>query len=104
MFVVPEDSPLTVRMYAGEARIEGDGQNLVVRLKFGDVEVRLPLAATHSVLADANIGDAEVFTAIGDPDPSRPLMVGSKVQWDEGPGEADVVVKLGAGSISVHLD
>lgn len=103
-FVVPEDLALTVRMYAGELRVEGGGQDLAVRLKFGDVTVHQPLASTRSVVADANIGDAEIFTALGEPDPSRPFLVGSKVSWDDGQGESQVAVNLSAGDITVHLD
>lgn len=103
-FLVPEDSALTVRMYAGELRVEGGGQDLAVRLKFGEVTVHQPLASTRSVLADANFGDAEIFTSMGEPDPSRPFLVGSKVSWNDGEGEAQVAVNLSAGDITVHLD
>jgi len=103
-FTVPETSALSVRMYAGEVRVEGAGQDLDVRLKFGDVTVRQPLEKTRSVLADANIGDAEVFASSGQTDPSRPFLVGSRVFWEDGEGEADVAVNLGAGSVTVHLD
>lgn len=103
-FVVPETSPLTVRMYAGELQVQGRGQDLAVKLKFGDVTVHQPEADTKSVLVDANIGDARIFATSGNPDPKRPFLVGSKVSWNDGKGEAEVAVKLSAGDITVHLD
>jgi hypothetical protein len=102
--VVPESSPLAVKMYAGEMQVAGGGQSLDIRLKFGDVTVHQPLAATRSVFADANIGDAEIYSAVGEPDPHRPFLVGSEVTWDEGEGEADVAVNLGVGSATVYLE
>jgi hypothetical protein len=103
-FIVPEDSPLMVRMWAGELRVDGGGQDLSVRLKFGDVTVHQPLSRTHSVLVDANLGDASIFTTEGEADPSRPLLVGSKVSWNDGEGDAKVAVNLSAGDITVHLE
>ena len=101
---VPESSPLTVRMYAGELAVEGRGQNLDVRLKYGDVSVRQPMAATQSVMVDANFGDAQIFAPEGDPDAKRPWLVGSKVTWDDGEGDAIVTVNLSAGDATVRLD
>ena len=103
-FIVPEDSPLTVRMYAGELRVQGGGQDLAVKLKFGDVTVHQPEASTQSVLVDANIGDARIFASSGEPDPSRPFLVGSKVSWNDGQGSANIAVNLSAGDITLHLD
>ena len=95
-----------IRWYsiAGEIRVEGGGQDLAVRLKYGEVDVHQPLDRTRSVVADANIGDSRIYAAKGQPDSSRPFLVGSKVTWDEGPGEAEVTVKLSAGDITIRLD
>jgi len=101
---VPKSSPLAVRMYAGELDVAGDGQDLSIRLKYGDVTVRQPLAATQSVLADANFGDAHIYATSGETDPRRPWLVGSKVTWDDGEGDATVTVNLSAGDAKVHLD
>ena len=103
-FTVPEDSSLAVRMYAGELDVEGGGQDLDIRLKFGDVTVHQPLVETQSVLADANFGDAEIHTESGDPEPRRPFLVGSRVTWEDGEGDAAVAVNLSAGSAVVYLD
>ena len=102
--IVPESSPLAVKMYAGELRVEGGGQDLNIRLKYGDVTVRQPLDATQSVLADANFGDAQIYAASGDTDPRRPWLVGSRVTWKDGEGDATVTVNLSAGDATVHLD
>ena len=102
--VVPESSPLAVKMYAGEVQVGGGGQSLDIRLKFGDVTVHQPLAATRSVFADAKVGDAEVYAATGEPEPHRPFLVGSEVTWDEGEGDADVAVNLAIGSATVYLE
>ena len=103
-FIVPESSPLSVRMYAGELRVDGGGQDLAVKLKFGEVTVHQPEASTQSVLVDANFGDARIFTNSGDTDASRPFLVGSKVSWNDGKGSANIAVDLSAGDITVHLD
>ncbi len=102
--VVPKSSPLSVTMYAGELSVAGDGQDLEVRLKYGDVTVHQPLASTQSVLADANFGDAQIYAPLGDADSRRPWLVGSRVTWDEGEGDARVTVNLSAGDATVHLD
>jgi hypothetical protein len=91
-------------MYAGELDVAGGGQDLEVRLKYGDAEVTQPLAATRSVLADANFGDSQIFAPLGDTDPRRPWLVGSKVTWDDGEGDAVVTVKLSAGDATVRLE
>ena len=75
-----------------------------MRLKYGDVDIRQPLDRTRSVLAAASVGDSRIYASEGRADSSRPFLVGSKVTWDEGPGEAEVAVKLSAGDITVHLD
>lgn len=103
-FIVPAYSALAVKMYAGEIRVDGGGQDLDVRLKFGDATIHQPLAKTRSVIADANIGEAEIFTSHGNPKARRPFLVGSKVSWQDGLGEAQVAVNLGIGSVAVHLD
>ena len=102
--LVPESSPLTVKMYAGELQVKGGGQDLGIRLKYGEVTVHQPLSATHSVLADANFGDAQIYAARGDTDPHRPWLVGSRVTWDDGEGDAIVTDNLSAGDATVHLD
>lgn len=102
--LVPETSALAVKMYAGELRVDGGGQDLDIRLKFGEVTVHQPVAFTQSVLADANFGDAQIYAPTGDTDPRRPWLVGSKVTWDDGEGDAIVTVNLGAGDATVHLD
>ena len=101
---VPESSPLAVKMYAGELRVEGGGQDLEIRVKYGDVTVHQPQEATQSVLADANFGDAQIYASVGDTNPRRPWLVGSKVTWDGGEGDATVTVNLSAGEATVHLD
>ena len=101
---VPASSALSVRMYAGELDVNGGGQDLDVRLKYGDVTVHQPMEATRSVLVDANFGDAAIYAPSGDPDTRRPWLVGAKAKWDEGDGEAAVAVNLSAGDASVYLD
>ena len=101
---VPESSPLAVKMYAGQLRVEGGGQDLEIRVKYGDVTVHQPQAATQSVLADANFGDAQIYASSGDTNPRRPWLVGSRVTWDGGEGDATVTVNLSAGDATVHLD
>lgn len=102
--IVPEGSPLAVKMYAGELRVDGGGQDLDIRLKYGEVTVHQPLASTESVLADANFGDAQIYASTGDTNPRRPWLVGSRVTWDNGEGDATVTVKLSAGDATVYLD
>lgn len=101
---VPATSALAVKMYAGELSVNGGGQDLDVRLKYGDVTVRQPMAATQSVMADANFGDAKIYAPAGDPNSKRPWLVGAKVTWDEGAGDSTVTVNLSAGDATVHLD
>lgn len=102
--VVPESSPLVVKMYAGELDVAGGGQDLDIRLKYGDATVTQPLAATKSVLADANFGDSQIFAPLGETDSGRPWLVGSRVTWDEGEGASTVILKLSAGDATVHLE
>ena len=102
--VVPQSSPLLVTMYAGEVDVAGGGQDLDIRLKYGDATVTQPFAATRSVLADANFGDSQIFAPAGETEPRRPWLVGSRVTWDEGEGDAVVTVKLSAGEATVRLE
>lgn len=101
---VPESSALAVRMYAGELRVNGGGQDLDIRLKYGDVTVHQPMEATQSVFVDANLGDAAIYAPAGDPNTRRPWLVGARATWDEGEGAASVAVNLSAGDATVHLD
>ena len=35
---------------------------------------------------------------------SRTFLIGSEVEWNEGEGEAQIVIDLGIGEVSIHLD
>lgn len=101
--MLPRQVELVVDMGVGELDISGVERDLFVDMGIGEVRLWLDEAAVGSVFLDAGIGESTLYGARAD-DTSRPFLVGSELEWDEGTGGAEIVVDLGIGEITVHLE
>ena len=101
---LPVDVELTVDMGIGELEVSGVERDVYVDMGIGEVRLWLPERAVRSVSLDSGIGESGLWGPSEGVDSSRSFLIGSELEWEEGTGEADVVVDLGIGEISVHLE
>ena len=103
--IVPERSPLIVKMGIGELEIDAGPENLEVGMSIGDLTVTAPSEGVGSVGISTRIGDASLRT-VEDPyvEGKRRMLIGAKVNWSEGSGDSRIAVRLGIGDARVRLD
>jgi hypothetical protein len=101
---VPESVELSVDMGIGDLDIRGILHDVFVDMGIGDVSLSLPESAVRAVYLDAGIGESRIWGSHGRVDSSRPFLIGSEVEWESGDGNSEIVVDLGIGEVSVHLD
>lgn len=101
---VPRWSPLTVKVGIGDVDIRSDSENLVVDMGIGDLTVRAPAAAVGSVKVGTRIGDASLSRASGYIAGKRRMLIGAKVNWAQGEGDAAISVGLKIGDAKVVLE
>jgi hypothetical protein len=101
--VVPERAPLIVKMGIGELEIDAGLADLDVGMSIGDLTVDAPSDRIAVVGITTRIGDASLETKDDFRDGRRKMLLGAKLQWDEGPGDSSIAVKLGIGDAKVRL-
>jgi hypothetical protein len=101
---VPQSVELSVDMGIGDLDIRGIIHDVFVDMGIGDVSLSLPEGAVKSVYLDAGIGESQIWGSNGRVDSSRPFLIGSEVEWEAGDGDSKIVVDIGIGEVSVHLD
>lgn len=100
---VPVVEQLVVDMPAGALTVESPTACIRLKLGAGDASIRAPESDVASVDLDTGLGESSLRTSSGQADESRPLLVGSEVNWDKGSGNCDLRGRVRAGSLSVHL-
>jgi len=100
---VPVTAELSVDMGIGDLEIEGFERDVFVDMGIGQASLSLPQRAVRAVYLDTGIGESKVWGSGGTVSASRPFLIGSEVEWESGPGEAEIVVDLGIGEIWVDL-
>ncbi len=103
--LVPERAPLIVKMGIGTLEIDAGPQDLEIGMSIGALEVRAPWEAFRSVGLSTRIGDASLRTVEDRHlEAKRRMLIGARLNWDRGPGESHLAVKLGIGDAAVRLD
>jgi len=100
---LPPVEALEVHMGAGALQLASPTACLSVKAGAGDVAIKAPFDDVASVALKAGVGEARLRTPDGGGEEQRPLLVGSKVNWSEGPGTCVLGASLTAGSIGVRL-
>ncbi|MFK8031086.1 MAG: hypothetical protein AB8G18_12695 [Gammaproteobacteria bacterium] len=100
---VPNHIPLRIIMGYGELSVSGIESDLTIDMKAGEVSVEAPLSQVRKVWADANFGDARLHGTTSEETGGRRFLVGAESSWDDGPGQHDIVVNLGAGDVTISL-
>jgi hypothetical protein len=102
---VPRWSPLSVKVGIGDVDIYSDAKDLMVEMGIGDLTVRVPSDSVGTVQMATRIGDASVSGPDG---PSihtrRRMLVGARVNWTDGEGDATISVGLKIGDARVVLE
>ena len=101
---VPKWSPLTVRVGIGDVDIHSDAENLSVAMGIGDLTVRVPQDNVGKVSIGTRIGDASLWRADGYHEGKRRMLIGARVHWLEGAGDAVIDVGLRIGDAKVVLE
>ncbi len=101
---MPATAVLSVDMTAGRLRIDGPTRDIRVDMGAGEVGVWVPESAVEGVALDVGVGDARLRGASRFMSGERAMLIGSEVDWNEGPGTARLDVELGVGEVTVWLD
>jgi len=101
---VPTTRPVEVDMGVGELEIRGMESDLEVDLGVGEVEIRFPESEVRSVYLEVGVGEAELSPRKSRSSSSGFLFLGNEVEWDDGPGSAQVEVDVGVGEAEVILE
>jgi len=101
---VPRQQALVVDMGAGEVTVEGFGSDVEVDLGAGEVRVRMAEDSVGRVDLRAGVGDTTLRRPGGGVAAERARLVGSTLNWDDGPGRALVDCRVGAGEVDVRLE
>jgi hypothetical protein len=99
---VPRALAVKIEMGVGQLEIEGLLGDLDVDLGVGQADVRIPRANVREVSVDTGIGDASIRGAGSSSASSR--FLGTRVEWSEGRGRADVRIHVGVGEGTVRLE
>ncbi|HVS12913.1 MAG TPA: hypothetical protein VMV46_03235 [Thermoanaerobaculia bacterium] len=101
---VPRGSPLEVKIGIGDVDIRSGEKDLSVRMGIGDLTVRVPEERVGSVSMRTRIGDAGIELGGRHRPGKRRMLIGAKVRWDEGSGDARIDVGLRIGDARVRLE
>lgn len=105
---IPPRADVGIDMSIGELEVRGLEGDLRAELGIGEVQVFASAARVGSVYLDANIGETRLSgqrsIGRGAGRSSRPLMIGSRLDWSDGEGETTLEVSVDIGEASVHLD
>ena len=101
---VPDVARMKIDFDAGDFKVDSPTACVSVSAGAGDLLIDVPMRDVRRVSLDANIGDANLRTPAGYADDQRTLLVGSEIEWSDGPGSCDLDAKLQAGAINVRLN
>ena len=101
---VPAGLPLDIDMKVGELRVNDVGSDVRVDMGVGEVRVNVPADGVGRVHLDSGVGDATLRSPNGRLQARRSMLIGARLDWREGRGEALVDVDLGVGEVTVDLD
>lgn len=101
---VPKWSPLSVRVGVGTVDITSDAEDLSVAMGIGDLTVRVPQQNVGSVSIGTRIGDASLWRTDGRHAGKRRMLIGARVEWSGGTGNAIIDVGLRIGDAKVVLE
>lgn len=101
---VPPGNDLEVELGVGELHIEDLTGDVDADVGVGEVEVFAREAIVGAVHLSAGVGEADLRPHRRGQSESRVLFLGDEVSWNDGPGEARLVIEVGVGEVEVILD
>ncbi|MEM6639708.1 MAG: hypothetical protein AAF610_07385 [Pseudomonadota bacterium] len=99
---VPTDRSLDVRMKYGALTIQNHADDLEVAMTAGAIDIARPENGVGRVKLAASVGESTLLTPEIAREGRRPLLVGSKVEWD-GSGDDTVSARVRFGDIQLRL-
>ncbi|MFI5372193.1 MAG: hypothetical protein ACHQ52_11610 [Candidatus Eisenbacteria bacterium] len=99
---VPPGLAVQVKLGVGEITIRDVHDDLDVELGVGEVHVAMHEKDVKSVRLSSGVGDASLD--VGARHMRSSGLLGHRLHWSEGRGQADVDVEVGVGESSVELD
>ncbi len=101
---LPAQAKLFVEMAAGRLTIDGPTNDVRVDMGAGELRLWMPESAVEGVSIDVGVGDAKFRGKSDYLSGRRSMLIGSELDWDDGPGKARIDIELGAGDATVWLD
>jgi hypothetical protein len=100
---VPAAETLEVEFGAGELRVRDVDACTSVRMFAGEAQIHADARRVGEVKLKAMFGEAILHTDAASQAGKRPLLVGARVDWDEGVGDCRLKARLRFGEVSAHL-
>lgn len=101
---MPADNDLEVELGVGELQIEDLTGDLEVEVGVGEVDLFVREEVVGTLRLSAGVGEANLYPRQRGQDDSGFLFLGNEIVWDEGTGEAYLVIDVGVGEIDVTLE
>lgn len=99
---VPRGLALDVNMKVGELEVRDMENDVDLAIKVGEVNLSMPETRVARVHAGVTIGEANLDHRGGHTQVAG--LLGRRLNWTEGRGQARVDVRMGVGEVSVRLD
>lgn len=101
---MPPANDLEVELGVGDLQIEDLAGDLEVEVGVGEVDLFAREEVVGTLRLSVGVGEANLYPRKRGQDDSGFLFLGNEVVWDEGPGEAYLVIDVGVGEIDVTLE
>ena len=104
IFYVPTAETLDILMGPGSLIVDKVSPCVEVDMDAGDLEITALESQVKGVQLRANFGDASLKHPDNRVDGNRKLLVGARVDWNEGKGDCTIKGHLQAGDLRVRLE
>lgn len=104
LLTMPAENDLEVELGVGELDIEDLAGDIEAEVGVGEIDVFVREAVVGSVRVSVGVGEASLHPHRRGQNDSGFLFLGNEVEWDDGPGEAYLVIDVGVGEADVTLE
>ena len=104
VLTLPADNDLEVDLGVGELQTQDLRGDLELDIGVGEVDIFAAEEAIGTIRLSVGVGSADIYPRRRNQADSGFLFLGNEVYWNDGPGEAYVVIDVGVGEINVTLE
>jgi len=104
VLTMPADNDLEVDLGVGRLQTQDLRGDLELDIGVGEVDIFVTEEAIGTIRLSVGVGDADIYPWRRNQSDSGFLFLGNEVYWNDGPGEAFIVIDVGVGEINVTLE